>query len=234
MGVIEDGIGKFYQPVGDDYLLEHAPHHLFEAVGYVIVIKRFLFVELVEDVLGSFDGAGHQLRVEHDIEGVDPEVPFGGMMSAIDLDRITHGLKGVEGEADGQNDVQERQGKGRPAGLVKQVVDIVYEKIVIFEKRQDADIGDDAHDEEPFALFAPGIFDKDAGDIVDDDGKDQDQDIDRDEVHVEYAAGDKQVQPSPFMGQQKIDQGHYREKDQKLKRIKKHILLLSIPEIVDR
>ena len=52
----------------------------------------------------AHDGAGDELREEHDVQGVDPEVPFGPLAPRIDLEDIAQALEGVEGEAHGQDE----------------------------------------------------------------------------------------------------------------------------------
>ncbi len=66
-----------------------------------------MLVELSEQVLWPLDGAGHQLRVEHHVESIVAEVPFRLLVAAIDLNDVAQALERVEGEADGQGDVQD-------------------------------------------------------------------------------------------------------------------------------
>jgi len=166
--------------------------------------------------LGPFNRTGYQLRIEHDIEGVNPEVPFCGIIPPVDLDGIAHCLKSMKGQTDRQYDIQQGQGKRSSGRSMKQFINILDKEIIVFEKSEYADIGDYAHDEEQFSPSPAGVFNHDACDVIDDNRKNKNQYIDRNEVHVKNATGYEQVEPSEPMGEKEINQ-----------RIKQHGLGLS-------
>jgi hypothetical protein len=149
------------------------------------------------------------------------------MAAAVDLDGIAHGLEGVEGKADGEDNFKEGEDP-IPASLEEEVVDVIDKEVIVFEEGQDSDVGYDAHHEVPLSSGAGRIFDQDACKIVDNYSEDEDKDIDRDEVHVKDAACDQQVQPTPAMGDDEIDQRDQGEEDQKLKGVEEHMPGLSI------
>ena len=64
----------------------------------------------MQQVLGAFDWSSYELRIEHDVESVNPEVSFGFLMATINLDDIAQALKGVKGEPDGENKSQRANG----------------------------------------------------------------------------------------------------------------------------
>ncbi len=53
-------------------------------------------MQLVEDVLRSLNGSGHQLRVEHHVQRVVTEVALRFLVAAIDLDCVAERLEDVE------------------------------------------------------------------------------------------------------------------------------------------
>lgn len=70
------------------------------------------FVELVDHILGTLNGPGHQLRVKHDVKGINSEVKFRFLVASVNLDRVTHRLEGVKRKSDGQKNFQVRNGIG--------------------------------------------------------------------------------------------------------------------------
>ncbi len=68
------------------------------------LIKVSQGMQLRQKLLRPFDRPRNELREEHDIEGIDADVPFRGIASFIDLDHIGKALEGMEGEAKGEGD----------------------------------------------------------------------------------------------------------------------------------
>ena len=97
--MMDISIGLIYvrgEVVGDDDFLEKSPEHFAQTDSYPLKIEGMLFVELMEQILRSFDWSGHELGIEHDIERIDAEMAFGFLPAAIDFDDIGEALKGVE------------------------------------------------------------------------------------------------------------------------------------------
>ena len=61
-------------------------------------------MELGKDVAGSFDGSSHELRKEADVGGEMRKRGFGVDLFFIDVDGIAQSLKGVEADANGEED----------------------------------------------------------------------------------------------------------------------------------
>ena len=57
----------------------------------------------MQHVLRSLNWPGHQLGVKHHIKRVDAKMPLRFLVAPIHFDGVTHGLKCVERQADGQN-----------------------------------------------------------------------------------------------------------------------------------
>ncbi|MNL38248.1 hypothetical protein D3C87_1604450 [compost metagenome] len=59
-----------------------------------IVFKKRM--ELEKHVLRPLDRAGYQLRVEHHVQCVNPEMLLGRLVATVHLDGVAHGLKCME------------------------------------------------------------------------------------------------------------------------------------------
>ena len=127
---------------------------------------------------------------------------------AVDLDRVAHRLERVERQADRQDDAQRRHAV-RPVENLGDGARVGVEEVEVLEDRQHADVGDDAHHQEPafFRLRAPRSRPRG---VVDRDREEQDQDVDRDERHVEVAARGEQPRPAKPVRQGEVDRHDHR------------------------
>ena len=96
LGVVEHTIHHRRELVRNDHFFEKSRCHHPQALGHPNIVEMMLFAKLVEEVCGPLDGTSHQLRIEHNVEGVNAEVPLGLLVPSIHLDRIAHRLKGME------------------------------------------------------------------------------------------------------------------------------------------
>ena len=116
---------------------------------------------------------------------------LGFLLSPIDLDHITQTLEGVERQPDRQNDAQYRE----RVLEVEKMGDgdkIIRKKVVIFKDKKHQTSGQDTDRQEKFFYFLTlRIFDEHPGEIIDQDGHCQYEDIDRDESDVKKAARHK-------------------------------------------
>jgi len=151
-GAIVDGVDKWREAVRDGDFLEQAPAHEQQSLTDVGRVIAMPLVELVQDVLRPLDGPCDQLRIEHHVERKDAEVAFRGLVPAVDFDGVAQGLKGMEGESDGQ---QHTEVGYRPVDAERdgEIVGGMVEEIVVLENRQNPDVGDDTGDEPE----APGL-----------------------------------------------------------------------------
>jgi hypothetical protein len=105
----------------------------------------------------------------------------------------------------------------------------VHDKeIVILEYSQHTHIGRNAHQQPHFSSRALRPVYQDAGEIVNDNGEDEDDYVNRNKEHVEHTTGDKQMQPPPFVWQQKIENSDYRKENEKSEGIKNHASPLAL------
>jgi hypothetical protein len=84
---------------------------------------------------------------------------------------------------------------------VKQQIDIIRQEIEVFENHQDPHIGKDAQRQEEFS-FPPVMLsrDPDACEIIYNNGKEEDKDIDRLKEHIKETAGQQEQDPPEPVG----------------------------------
>ena len=114
----------------------------------------------------------------------------------IHVDEVGDGLEGVEGDADGQGDAHVRQ-----AGEGGDLLERPDEQARILEHAQGRQVNDDA-DNQNDTLAGPGglLFDEDAAKVVDQDGPDHDQNIDRLTVGIEDQVGQQKEEVPELEG----------------------------------
>ena len=74
-------------------------------------------------------------------------------------------------------------------GKQKKIIYIANEEVIVLEKSQYTYVSHNTHGEEKLSPGTAGVFYHDARDIVNDNGKEKDKDIDRYKDHVKNAAG---------------------------------------------
>jgi hypothetical protein len=122
----------------------------------------------------------------------------------------------MERQTDGEGDFQ--KGKGR----VRYRIDIVNEKIIVFEYCKNANVRHDGQSERKPAHFARGPFNQKPGKIIHHDGAEQDKQVHRDERSIEITTGNQEVKPAVPVRQQKVNYGYKGEEYEKLETVKKH------------
>lgn len=209
------------ETIRDHQLLEEAPAHLFQSRRDGAVLQVVAFVELVEQVLRTFDWTGHELGKEHHVRRIRDEVLLRLLLAPIDFNHIAQTLKGVEREPDRQDDL-ERRILQLPPEEPDHVDEGVGEEVEVLEDKQNQTGGDDADPQQELFVSWLNALKIDAGEVVDQDRDEQDRDIDRDECHVEHATGDKQQQRAVPMRQDEIQRTNGWEKDGELDGVEKH------------
>ena len=91
-------------------------------------------VDLLRDGGVAHDGTGDELREEGDVERELERVALHRGVAAVHVNDVAQALKGEEGDADGQRDL--RDGDGRAENRVQ----VLHEKARVFEYRQTAEI----------------------------------------------------------------------------------------------
>ena len=150
------------------------------------------------------------------------------MVTAVDFEGVAHGLEGMEGEANGQGDLPEREGSDRDMGEVEQLIDVFDKEVVVFEYGQYTDVGYEAHGEKDLAPVSGGIFHEEACAVVYEDDGEEDEDIGRDKGGVEKAADQQQEEPAPPMGDEVVQWGYDKKGNEKSERVKDHKIYLPL------
>ena len=143
-------------------------------------------------------------------EGGEGHGVTGGLeVAPIDVDGVGEGLEGVEGDADGQDDLQGGGVHGDAEG-VPRGNPVLDEEVGVLEVAEDAEVDGEGDPQPPFLPRLVGrFFNADADEKVDDGGEGDEpeeapvpppvEDIGRNEqqqvLRLEVALGDKPIQP---------------------------------------
>ena len=102
--------------------------------------------ELIGELVVADDRPRHQLREERDIAGKLPEIADRRDEPAIDIYRVAHALERVEGDADGEHDVQQGYERiGHTAQMRSQPIHRRGAQIVVLEETQKAEVAEERH-----------------------------------------------------------------------------------------
>ena len=93
-------------------------------------------------------------------------MPFGFLFAFVNFDYITQTLKYVERKSQRQSYVQKNQ-RIIPVDELSDSRHVFVEKIEIFEKKQGAEVGDDAHYQKNFSFASDGFGYLNAQNIID-------------------------------------------------------------------
>ena len=88
---------------------------------------------------GAFDGAGDELREEGDEEGVVIESAAGKHVAAIDVDDVAHTLEGVEGDACGDDEVEDFRCGGETE-VREDTLNVFDEEAAVFEPAEEGGV----------------------------------------------------------------------------------------------
>ena len=119
----------------EDFLSE--PHdEAFHAVGDFLKVHRTVF-NLVGYVMVLDDRSSHQLREEGDVESEFVDVSLRLNFLPVDVHNVADGLEGVEGDADGHDDLDEVDMSS------EKFVDIFNKEVEVLKVKQEAQIAQD-------------------------------------------------------------------------------------------
>ena len=172
----KDGVDIEGTAVGHHHLFEEAPQHLAKAVDTLAIVEMATLLKLRQKAGGTLDRASHELGEESDVGNECHEVAGGGDGAAIDIDAVAEGLKGVEGDAHGQYEVQQQ-----PIGLAveEEVGERLGKEVVIFEGAKYKQV---EHNVSPkIAFWGLGLRNGNAGGITAESG---DGDEDKAEAYI--------------------------------------------------
>jgi len=230
-GVVETHVDVRRTGVGHDDLLEHAPEDEAHAVAPLRIVKGSGRGDLREQVGGPFDGARDQLREEGDKSPKGDRVAGGLEVAPIDVNGVGEGLEGVEGNADGQDDLQGGGVHGDTEGLPGRDP-VLDEEVGVLEVAEDSEVDGERHPQPPLLpRFVRRFFNADADEEVDNGGEGNQPEeapvpptvkhIRRNKqqqvLRLEAALGDKPIQPKDN-----------RQKKQELRAVEEHWLSLIL------
>ena len=134
--------------VGDEHLLAQADHQPLQALaGLRQILPPVL--QIVGHRLVLHDGPGDQLGEQRHIRAEVDDVPLGRHQSPVHVDGVAHGLEGVEGDADGQQQPQRRYRRAQ------QPVDVVDGEIRVLEEPQNGQISHHRQDQHALGALFP-------------------------------------------------------------------------------
>ena len=221
LGGVVDGVHQHRQVVGDDHLLEQAPHHRGHPRPQVLVPEGVVLLELVEDVPRPLDGPGHQLGEEGDEQGVVEEVPLGGHVLPVHVDGVAQGLEGVKGDAHRQQHVQQGHVHGK-AQIVQPPGEHVRGEVVVLEEEQHPQVQHQAQGHPQPALAPHGTAHQQAAAVGDGGGEEHQKGVDGVPAHVEVVAGQQQLEVPGPAGQQVVEGHVHRQEHQVLDGVEIH------------
>ena len=195
--------------VGEEDLLAEAAQKAADALLKAL-LGDLPLADLGGDAVVADDGARDELREEGDVE---PEIEHTALhlgLAAVHVDAVAHGLEGKEGDADGERDL--RHSQLRP----EQGVEVLHGKAEVFEMEEDAEVENDReHEPKPFAPRAR--LDETEG-VVDRDGQQHQEDIDRLAPGVEEQARDQEKEVArPGRAQQPVIRDQHAGQEDKQK-----------------
>ena len=125
---------------------------IFEPASAVGVIE---IVQIGFDLAEAHDRSGDQLRKKRDVAGELPEVARGRDDAAVGVHHVADGVKGVERNPNGKNDIQ----RGRVNGHMeprREFSKAGYREIEILEEAEQKKVDGDGNDQEKLAAARIG------------------------------------------------------------------------------
>jgi len=145
-GVCEDSIAEDAAIVGDHGLFEPAPNKQLNPADGITRVERPSFSQLRQKRRCLFDGASDQLWEEADKCGKCDEVSCRFELPPVDVDGVAEGLKGVETDADRQDDLPSR-GPHVDAHRRPRTDPALQEEVCVLEDGQESQVYEEGSDE---------------------------------------------------------------------------------------
>ena len=133
-----DRVDNHGQAVGDDHFLDQTPEDELKPLNDSLGLEMRFAAELRKQTMAALDGPGHQLREEGDVEREDAQMALSRSVAPIDIDRVSDGLEGVEGDAKRQQEIKRGHGV-KDVDRFQGLLDIAGEKIEVFEGEEDSE-----------------------------------------------------------------------------------------------
>ena len=175
--------------VGDEHLLAQTDHQPLQTLAG-LAHRLPPVLQVVGHRLVLHDRPRDQLGEQRYIRAEVHDVPLGRYQPPVHVDGIAHGLEGVEGDTDGQQQPQRRD------GCAQQTVQVADGKIRVLEKAQDRQVSHHRDDQHRLGAALPSLTPKVADGqtvaVVEHRGEQHDQNVLRLTPAVKQQAEDKQ------------------------------------------
>src|SRR5581483_10395813 len=146
-GVGEDWVREQGHAVGNGEFLEQAHQEVLSTQLQSSPVPAFDLVRLRQEIPGANDWSRHQVWEERDEQHKVREILLGHNAATIDVNRVVDRLEGVEGDADRQDNFEQRDVVGNSHG-VEAASQRFQEEVRILEVAEQAQIGDEANQEQ--------------------------------------------------------------------------------------
>ena len=110
-----NGLNRNNRPVGDDHFFEKSPQDQFQTVLHPGKGEIVGFNQLMRKLAVQADGTLNNLGKEGDKQRELCRIALGWHLFPVDINHISHGLEGVKGNAQRQQQVQD----GQPTALAE-------------------------------------------------------------------------------------------------------------------
>ena len=156
----EHFVGDSSQRVGEEDFFGESHDEAFHAIGDLLEVHRAVLY-LIGYVVVLDDRSRHQLGEEGNIEREFVDVPLRLDFLSVNVHDIADGLKGVKGDANGHDDLDEVDVP------VEKRVDVLDKEVEVLEVEQKAQIAQDG--EKKQHLLTLVLRDQNGSDIIEDD-----------------------------------------------------------------
>src|SRR5438067_3505500 len=129
--------------IRDGDLFEHADHDQVEPAPALLERDDARLLEFWQQVTRPLDRPRHHLREIRDEQSEIEEAVGRLELTAVDVNRVAQRLESVEGDADGQDDV-DQHGIDLDPKAMKSCDEGLREEIEVFENAEEAELTDDA------------------------------------------------------------------------------------------
>ncbi len=211
--IVENALHEVHADVvGNDGFLQESAHEEEDTAAKHIGRDAQGTADLWQEVAGTDNGAGHQLRKERHVEGIVEQAAQGSELTSIDVEGITQRLEGEKGDAHREEDVEgtERDAPQRAQPLV--------EEVGVLEVAEQSEVDAEAQQHPGLPPQCPhGPFQTEGDEEVADSDRHQQEEVPAAALVVEVVGegGDKKQAGGILPPQQTIDTTEPEEQEEK-------------------
>ena len=203
LGGLQKGGHQLIQHVGDQDLFPKS-YHEASCAGGSVRQRVAAAGQLRGNVCIADDGPGNELGEHGHIGGQLQQIPLGRHRTTVDIDDVAEHLKGIEADADGQGDLQGRQGKTR------QRTQGAEEKAGVFAVAQQTQTQHRRENEKEPLMTGIPLHEPTEGVALRNGGQHEQQEPGLAPA-VEHEAAQQQRQVLPAVRRQEVEQQHRRQ-----------------------